>query len=192
MRSDLGARAPRSSRSCHRQDPRQSSWGEGPERDDRVPSLMQPTRDGGPTKKPPRPLSRVTREETPASQTHKFEPRAHRGGSAGGTWGPRELPGSPGEREPGLVDSGRSPLSVRLLGPGLRPGWPPPPTHGLMLKARAGVCPVLGSGAQSRPLDLGVPGGLWRGPRDAVQVSHFKHRCLPVDQAAPQAASQAC
>lgn len=49
---------------------------------------MQPTRDGGPTKKPPRPLSRVTREETPASQTHKFEPRAHRGGSAGGTWGP--------------------------------------------------------------------------------------------------------
>lgn len=38
------------------------------------------------------------------------------------------------------------------------------------------MCPVLVSGAQSRLLDLGVPGGLWQGPWDAVQASHFKHR----------------
>ena len=65
--------------------------------------------------------------ETSASRTHKFEPRGHRGASAGSTWGLRELPGPPVEREPGLVDSGRSPLSVHLRRPGLLPCWPPAP-----------------------------------------------------------------
>ena len=90
----------------------------------------------------------------------------------------RELPGPPGEREPGPGGSGRSPLSVRPTQPGA-------PGQGSSVSS-------LGSEAQSRPLDLRVTGGLWQGPRDAVQVSHFKHGRVPVDQAAPQAASRAC
>ena len=55
-----------------------------------------------------------------------------------------------------------------FAGLGSCPVGHPPPAHGLMFKARTGVFAVLGSGAQSRPLDLRVPGGLWPGPQDAV------------------------
>ena len=184
---------------CLRADPatakiHQPSWGEGPERDDRLPSLTQPTRNGGPTRKPSRSLSQSDAGGTGAG-VQRHPPHGLTNSSPGGTEEP--LQAAPGVSGSCQAHQLRGRLASRTLarvpslsafaGLGSCPVGHPPPAHGLMFKARAGVCAVLGSGAQSRPLDLGVPGGLWPGQRPTSNTG-----CVPAHQAAPQAASGAC